>query len=106
VLSKDLIPILKDLNEAHRDSSVTSDKIFSNDEIIKVINATINTHGNGPVKLATIINALLKIGLNKKNIDKTEKFITKETLNESDWADFLNRSEIVEPDARKRRRKK
>ena len=62
--------------------------------------------GGGSKKLAAIINAFFKIGLNKKNIDKTEELITKETRSESDLDELLGRSEIVEPDARKRRRKK
>ncbi len=46
------------------------------------------------------------LALTKKNIDKTEELITKETQSESDLEDLLGRSEIVEPDARKRRRKR
>ncbi len=106
VLCKDLIPILKSLNDAHRGSPETSDRSYTNEAMVKIIDAVSNTPGNGVKKLAAIINALLGIGLNKINIDKTEELITKETQSESDLEDLLGRSEIVEPDARKRRRKK
>ena len=106
VLSKDFIPILKDLKKAHHDSNETSDRPFTKEEIIKVMKSVNDIPGGGSKKLAAIINAFFKIGLNKKNIDKTEELITKETRSESDLDELLGRSEIVEPDARKRRRKK
>ena len=106
VLSKDFILILKDLNEAHKGSKETSDRAFTNEEITKVMTSVNNIPGDASKQLAAIINAFFKIGINKKNIDKTEELITKGTHSESDLEDLLARSEIVEPDARKRRRKK
>ncbi len=106
VLSKDFILILKGLNEAHKDSPETSDRLYTNEAITKIIEVVKNTPGNRLRKLAAVINAFLGIALTKKNIDKTEELITKETQSESDLEDLLGRSEIVEPDARKRRRKK
>ncbi len=106
VLSKDFILILKDLNDAHRGSPETSDRSYTSEAMSKIIDAVNNTPGNGVKKLAAIINALLGIGLNKKNIDKTEELITKGTQSEADLEDLLARSETVEPDVRKRRRKK
>ncbi|MBE5849083.1 MAG: helix-turn-helix transcriptional regulator [Lachnospiraceae bacterium] len=105
ILAKDLLPILEDIKDAHRDDNETSDGGYTMDELEQIADAA----RNGGNKISSLIAALstaLRIKRTPKNEEAAEKLLSGEAIDHNAVAELLGQSKIVEPNARKRRRKR
>ena len=104
LLANDLLPILEDIKNSHKNDLETSDGGYTAEDYERVVE---NTKGkSGISRLGAIIIELLKINRSSINEEKLDNLVTKDGLNEEAATELLSKSPIVEPNARKRRRKK
>ena len=104
LLANDLMPILEDIKKDHKRDSTTSDGGYTLEEYEKIAESAQSVKGvKGLVK--AVLTAL-KIKKTSIDDEKPKQLITEEGLNEKIAEELLSKSELVEPDARKRRRNK
>lgn len=104
LLANDLLPILEDIKNAHKDDKETSDGGYTVEDYERVAEKTKGK--SGIRQLVSIIVELLKINRSSINEEKLDNLVTKDGLNEEATTELIGRSPLVEPNARKRRRKK
>ena len=104
LLANDLLPILEDIKNSHKNDLETSDGGYTAEDYERVVE---NTKGKSGIRrLGAIIVELLKINRSSINEEKLDNLVTKDGLNEEAATELISKSPIVEPNARKRRRKK
>ena len=104
LLANDLLPILEDIKNNHKNDLETSDGGYTVEDYERVVE---NTKGKSGIRrLGAIIIELLKINRSSINEEKLDNLVTKDGLNEEAATELLSKSPIAEPNARKRRRKK
>lgn len=104
LLVDDILPVLQHIKEAHKKDKETSDNSYSQSELEKIAEA-VQTNSDTPLKgLASAIMTALKIKTSPQNIDSAEKMIETPDSAEKTMTDLLRQSEIVEPNARKRKK--
>ena len=104
LLANDLLPILEDIKNNHKYDTETSDGGYTVEDYERVVE---NTKGKSGIRrLGSIIVELLKINRSSISEEQLDKLITEDGLNEEATTKLLDKSPIVEPNARKRRRKK
>lgn len=105
ILAKDMLPILEDIKDAHRDDIETSDGGYTMDELEQIADAARNG-GNKISSLIAAISTALRIKRTPKNEETAEQLLSGNTIDNNAVAGLLGQSKIVEPNARKRRRKR
>ncbi|MBO4846459.1 MAG: helix-turn-helix domain-containing protein [Lachnospiraceae bacterium] len=104
LLANDFLPILEDIKNSHKNDLETSDGGYTAEDYERVVE---NTKGKSGIRrLGAIIVELLKINRSSINEEKLDNLVTKDGLNEEAATELISKSPIVEPNARKRRRKK
>ena len=101
LIANDFLPILEDIKNAHTDDKETSDGGYTLEDYEKIAEAAQSS--NGIRGLIAAIKTAFHI--KKSPLKDTDQLITNGELNEDVAAKLLSQSEIVEPNARKRRRK-
>ncbi len=104
LLANDLLPILEDIKNNHKNDLETSDGGYTVEDYERVAEKTKGK--SGIRQLVSIIVELLKINRSSINEEKLDNLVTKDGLNEEAATELIGKSPIVEPNARKRRRKK
>ena len=69
ILAKDLLPILEDIKDAHKDDTETSDGGYTMDELEQIADAARNG-GNKISSLIAVLSTALRIKRTPKNEDK------------------------------------
>lgn len=100
-ISKAMLTILKDIKYKHKDDASTSDYQNGLSDQDVFINTYFSSSGTKVQRFLNGMSALLKIKNNEINNKNLENLINEKALE-----DVLGQSAIVEPDDRKRRRKK
>ena len=100
LIANDFLPILEDIKNAHTDDKETSDGGYTLEDYEKIAEAAQSS--NGIKGLIAAIKTAFHI--KKSPLKDTDQLITNGELNEDAAAKLLSQSEIVEPNARKRRR--
>ncbi len=104
LLTKDLLPILSDIKEAHKKDSSTSDGLFSEENLNRIIETVRNTPGGPLKKCSVLLNELLHIRKTPANLELAEK--TMEEPSAENMAELMNHSPMMGDNARKRKLKK
>ena len=103
LLANDLLPILEDIKNSHKNDLETSDGGYTVEDYERIVE---NTKGKSGIRrLGSIIVELLKINRSSISEENLNNLVTKDGLNEESATELLGKSPIVEPNARKRRRK-
>ncbi len=103
ILARDLLPILADIKENHRKDADTSDSMFDEDSMNKLIEVMQNQPG-GPVrKIAAFVNEFMHIRKTASNMEFAEDVM--ENPSPENISDLANRSDLIEPNSRKRKTK-
>lgn len=106
LFANDLIRILDEIKERHSKDPETSDGFYTQEQLDRIYNAILD-HRSGPLKgLGAGILEALRIKLNDTNLSAIDTLIESDSPTEEAVADIMNQSPIVEPAARKRRRRK
>lgn len=108
VLVRDLIPILEDIKKKHLGDPETSDgKVLTAEDMEKMKEAVSSqkTRKSRLHQLASSMAALIRVKAHTENTAKAEKVLSSGGQDTEVMTDLLLKSELVEPDARKRRRK-
>ena len=104
ILAEDLLPILEDIKDAHKDDTETSDGGYTMEELEQIADAA-RSGGNKISSLIAAISTALRIKRTPKNDEAAKKLLSGDTIDHNAVAGLLGQSKIVEPNARKRRRK-
>lgn len=108
VLVKDLMPILEDIKKAHRSDPETSNgPILTADmmENLKSSFEAVETKDEALHELSSTIASVIKVKGTEANIDNVQNVLISNGQDTKAIEDMLSRSELIEPNARKRRRK-
>jgi transcriptional regulator with XRE-family HTH domain len=108
VLVRDLIPILEDIKKKHLGDPETSDgKVLTAEDMenMKEAVSSQKTRKSRLHQLASSMAALIRVKTQTENTAKAEKVLSSGGQDTEIMTDLLLKSELVEPDARKRRRK-
>ena len=105
LFAKELITILDELKDRHSKDRETSDGTYSPEQLEQIFQ-TMNDNRSNPVKgLATVIRNALQLRNTEKNMQISEKLFETEMPDEEAIEAVLSPSPIIEPDARKRRKR-
>lgn len=104
LLTKDLLPILSDIKEAHKKDSSTSDGLFSEENLNRIIETVRNTPGGPLKKCSVFLSELLHIRKTPANLELAEK--TMEEPSAENIAELVNHSDLTGSNSRKRKSKK
>ncbi len=105
LFANDLIEILDEIKENHSKDRETSDGAYT-EEDYQYIHDVIKANRSGPLKgLSAGIKAALHIAKNKEALRDSDTLIDGNQFNEEALTDMLSQSPIIEPDARKRRKR-
>ncbi len=99
-MAKSFLKILGDIKLKHKDDASTCDNQDGSNELNELVEVYKNAQGSGLRKLMATIAYSFNVKMSEKNMKNAEGVINEEALGK-----FLGQSPIVEPDARKRRRK-
>lgn len=103
--SNELIQILDEIKERHRKDSDTSDGAYTPEQYEQIFQAIMD-HRSGPLNgLGAGILEALRIKKSEKNLQDMDRLIEEDLPEEAAVTDLLRQSPIVEPDARKRRKR-
>ena len=105
ILAKDLLSILEDIKEEHKNDIETSDSGYTVEELEQIADA-VRSGGNKISGLIAAFSTALRIKRTPKNEEAAEKLLSGNTIDHNAFAGLLGQSKIVEPNARKRRRKR
>lgn len=105
LFANDLIEILDEIKENHSKDRETSDGAYT-EEQYQYIYDVIMANRKGPLKgLGAGVMAALHITKKDKELQDSDTLIKGDQLNEEALTDILSQSPIIEPDARKRRKR-
>ena len=101
ILSRDLLPVLADIKSAHKKDAGTSDAMFDA-SLIQTLTDTVQNQSGGKVKkMAALINAIMNMRKTSSNMETAEK--TLEDPSPENISEVINRSDLIEPNPRKRK---
>ena len=100
LIANDFLPILEDIKNDHKDDKETSDGGYTLEDYEKI--AETAQSSNGIKGLIVAIKTAFHI--KKSPLKDTDQLITNGELNEDAATKLLSQSDLVEPNARKRRR--
>lgn len=105
LFAKELITILNELKDRHSNDRETSDGTYSPEQLERIFQTMSENRAN-PVKgLAAVIRSALQLRNTEKNQQFSEKLIETEMPEEEAIEAVLSQSPIIEPAARKRRKR-
>ena len=104
VLAKDFHPIINDIKEAHRIESSTSDGLFNEESLNRIIETVRNTPGGPVKKFGVLMSEILKIRKTTANLALAEN--TFEEPSAENIAELVNHSDLIGSNSRKRKSKK
>ena len=105
LFSNELIQILDEIKEKHRKDSDTSDGAYTSEQYEQIFQAIMD-HRSGPLNgLGAGILEALRIKKSEKNLQDMDRLIEEDQPEEAAVTDLLGQSPIIEPDARKRRKR-
>ena len=105
LFANDLIEILDEIKENHSHDQETSDGAYTTDQYERIYHAIMD-HRSGPLKgLGAGIIEALRIKKTEQNQIAADTLIESDSPGEEAISDLLGQSPIVEPAARKRRRR-
>ena len=106
LLAKDILPIIKHLKEDHSADAETSDGIPINDaDMDRIYELAKAKKQKGVIRgIVALFRDMLRIKSTEKGQEKLEELLEK--IPEDDMMDVAGQSKLLEPDSRKRRRKK
>ena len=105
IFTKELTGILDGIKEAHAKDRETADPIFTAEQLKEIAEAGFS-HKNQVARGIAVITTALRLKMNERNMKSAEKFLISGGEDEEALSDLLSQSELVESDARKRRRKR
>lgn len=106
LFANELIQILEEIKERHSKDRDTSDGAYTPKHYERIFQAILD-HRFGPGKGAGAgILEALNIKKDEKNLGAIDTLIVSDQPNEKDLTDLLGQSPVIEPDARKRRKRK
>ena len=105
IFTKELTGILEGIKEAHAKDRETADPLFTTEQLKEIMDAGMSQKNQLSRGIA-VISTALRLKLNEKNRQSAESFLISGGEDEEALSDLLSQSELTEPDARKRRRKK
>ena len=105
IFTKELTTILEGIKEAHAKDRETADPLFTAEQLKEIMDAGMSQKNQLSRGIA-VISTALRLKLNEKNRQSAESFLISGGENEEALSNLLSQSELTEPDARKRRRKK
>ncbi len=104
LITKNLLPILSDIKEAHKKDFYTSNGLFSEENLNRIIETVRNTPGDPLKKCDVFLSELLHIRKTPANLELAEK--TMEDPSAENMAKLMNHSPMIGDNARKRKSKK
>ena len=104
VLAKDFLPIINDIKEAHKKDSSTSDGLFNEENLNRIMETVRNTPGGPVKKFGVLMSEILKIRKTATNMALAEK--TAEEPSAENIAELVNHSDLMGSNPRKRKSKK
>lgn len=105
LFANDLIQILDEIKERHSKDKDTSDGAFTPEQYERIYQAVLE-HRSGPLKgLGAGILEALHIKKNDINLKNIDTLIESDQPDEKEITDLLGQSAVIEPDARKRRKR-
>ena len=104
VLAKGFLPIINDIKEAHKKDSSTSDGLFSEENLNRIIETVHNTPGGPVKKFGILMSEMLKIRKTATNLALAEN--TAEEPSAENIAELVNHSDLMGSNSRKRKSKK
>lgn len=105
LLANDMLPILDDIRKRHKNDKETADTGLTKEQLSKIYDKASRHSIGGRGLVATIFDAL-HITKNEKNMNAGETLLSQDHLDEKMTEDLLSQSALVEPNGRKRRRKR
>ena len=103
-LAKDFHPIIKDIREAHKKDSSTSDGLFNEENLNRIMDTVRNTPGGPVKKFGVLMSEILKIRKTAANLALAENTATEPSA--ENIAELVNHSDLMGPNSRKRKSKK
>ena len=101
----DLIQILDEIKDLHSKDRDTSDGAYTTNQYERIYQAILD-HRSGPLKgLGTGILEALRIKRTDVNLNDIDTLIECDQIDEKALTDILVQSPVIEPDARKRRKR-
>lgn len=105
LFANDLIQILDEIKDQHSKDRDTSDGAYTPDQYERIYQAILD-HRSGPLKgLGAGILEALRIKKDEINLGAIDTLIDSDRPDERGLTDLLGKSPVIEPDARKRRKR-
>lgn len=105
LLANDVLPILDDIRKNHNTDKETADAGLTKEQLSKVYDKA-RRNALGLRGLTSSLFDFLHITKNDKNMNTGETLLSQDHLDEKLAEDLLGQSALVEPNARKRRRRR